>query len=97
MAFVVVYDANVLHPATLRDVLIRIAQEGLVQAKWTNQILDETFESILKQHPGLDTEKLARTRELMSGAIRDCLVTGYEPLVDKDRQQRPQEDLALGV
>jgi predicted nucleic acid-binding protein len=82
MAFVVVYDANVLHPATLRDVLIRVAQEGLVQAKWTNQILDETFESIVKQHPGLDAGKLARTRELMSGAIRDCLVTGYEPLVD---------------
>jgi predicted nucleic acid-binding protein len=57
-------------------------QEGLVQAKWTNQILDETFESIVKHHPSLDPGKLARTRELMSGAIRDCLVTGYEALVD---------------
>jgi predicted nucleic acid-binding protein len=82
MAFVVVYDANVLYPATLRDVLIRVAQDGLVQAKWTNQILDETFESIIKQHPGLDSKKLARTRDLMSGAIRDCLVTGYEPLIN---------------
>ncbi len=82
MAFVVVYDANVLYPATLRDVLIRVAQDGLVQAKWTNQILDETFESIVKQHPGLDLVKLARTRDLMSGAIRDCLITGYEPLVN---------------
>ena len=36
----------------------------------------------MKQHPSLDPGKLARTRELMSGAIRDCLVTGYEPLVD---------------
>jgi hypothetical protein len=71
MAFVVVYDANVLYPATLRDVLIRVAQDGLVQAKWTKQILDETFESIVKQHPGLDPVKLARTRDLMSGAIRE--------------------------
>ena len=38
MAFVVVYDANVLYPSTLRDLLIRISQAGLVQAKWTNQI-----------------------------------------------------------
>jgi len=41
VAFVVVYDANVLYPSVLRDLLIRIAQAGLVQAKWTHQILDE--------------------------------------------------------
>ena len=39
MAFVVVYDANVLYPSTLRDLLIRIEQAGLVQAKWTDHIL----------------------------------------------------------
>jgi hypothetical protein len=41
MTFTVVYDANVLYPNTLRDLLIRIAQSGLVQAKWTSEILDE--------------------------------------------------------
>lgn len=35
MAFIVVYDANVLYPNTLRDLLIRISRVGLVQAKWT--------------------------------------------------------------
>ncbi len=36
MAFIAVYDANVLYPNTLRDLLIRIAQlPHLVQAKWT--------------------------------------------------------------
>ena len=29
MAFIVVYDANVLYPNTLRDLLIRIAQSSL--------------------------------------------------------------------
>ncbi|MBP2349916.1 hypothetical protein JOF29_000999 [Kribbella aluminosa] len=43
MPFTVVYDANVLYPNSLRDLLIRVAQAGLVQAKWTDQILDETF------------------------------------------------------
>ena len=33
MAFIVVYGANVLYPNTLRDLLIRISQAGLVQAK----------------------------------------------------------------
>jgi hypothetical protein len=42
MGFIVIYDASVLYPPTLRDVLIRVAQEGMVHAKWTNRILDET-------------------------------------------------------
>lgn len=42
MSFVLLYDANVLYPSTLRDLLIRLAQAGLVQAKWTDKILDES-------------------------------------------------------
>jgi predicted nucleic acid-binding protein len=79
--FVVVYDANVLYPSTLRDLLIRIAQAGLVQAKWTEQILDEVFRNLVGNRPDLDQQKLARTRTLMTRAVRDCLVVGYEPLV----------------
>ncbi len=33
MPFIVVYDSNVLYPNSLRDLLIRVAQAGLVQAK----------------------------------------------------------------
>ncbi|MFT3861145.1 hypothetical protein [Micropruina sp.] len=43
MSRVVVYDANVLYPSTLRDVLIRVGLARLVQPKWTDQILDEVF------------------------------------------------------
>jgi predicted nucleic acid-binding protein len=82
MAFIVVYDANVLYPSTLRDLLIRIAQAGLVQAKWTDQIMDEVFDRLAENRPDLDPAALARTRELMVLAVRDCLVTGYEPLID---------------
>lgn len=79
MAFVAIYDANVLYPSTLRDILIRVAQSGLVQAKWTDQILDETFRNLLKDRPDIPPEKLDRVRALMHAAIRDCLVRGYEP------------------
>jgi predicted nucleic acid-binding protein len=82
MAFVAVYDANVLYPSVLRDVLIRIAAAGLVQAKWTDSILDETFRNLRANRPDLDAQKLERTREAMRGALRDCLVIGYEPLID---------------
>lgn len=87
MPFVVLYDANVLYPSTLRDLLIRIAQAGLVQAKWTDQILDEAFSNLAKNRPDLDPARLARTRELMNRAVRDCLVTGFEPLIGASRCQ----------
>ncbi|MGO9880865.1 MAG: PIN domain-containing protein [Acidimicrobiales bacterium] len=82
MAFTALYDANVLHPASLRDLLIRLGQTGLFRPRRTEQILDETIESILRRRPDLDAGNLARTRALMCEAVVDCLVTGYEPLID---------------
>ena len=90
MAFTAVFDANVLHPASLRDLLLRLAADGLFRAKWTEQILDETFGSILRVNPELDPERLARTRAKMVKAVPDCLVTGYEPLIDA--VELPDED-----
>lgn len=81
MAFVVVYDASVLYPDSLRDVLIRLAIEGLVQAKWTERILDEVFGNLTARRADLDPDKLGRTRRLMNAAVRDCLVQDYEPLM----------------
>ena len=82
MPAVVVYDACVLHPAPLRDLLIRLARSGLVRARWTDAILDKCFRSILRRRPAL-ANPLKRTRELMNAAVRDCLVEGYEDLVDQ--------------
>ena len=81
MPFTVVYDSDVLYPNTLRDLLIRIAQSGLVQAKWTSDILDEALGAVAKDHPDIPDDKLQRLRELMNAAVRDCLITGYEPLI----------------
>ena len=82
MAFIVVYDACVLYPAPLRDLLVRVGMTGLVQVKWTNEILDECFRSILEKKPDLEPERLERTRTLMNRAIRDVLVDGYQRIVD---------------
>jgi len=54
MAFTVVYDACVLFPAPLRDLLIRIGHAGLVRARWTGQILDEVFRTIRLRRPELN-------------------------------------------
>lgn len=82
MPFTALYDANVLHPPGLRDLLMRLGQTGLYRARWSDQILDEVVTSILRRRPDLDPARLARTRRLMCDAVADCLVTGYEPLIE---------------
>lgn len=39
--FVVVVDANVLFPFTLRDTVLRVAAAGFFQLRWSVRILDE--------------------------------------------------------
>jgi predicted nucleic acid-binding protein len=82
MAFTVVYDACVLFPAPLRDLLIRLGHASLVRARWTGAILDECFHNIRVRRPELSEASLLRTRALMNAAVRDSLVTGYEELID---------------
>jgi hypothetical protein len=83
MAFIVIYDANALYPNTLRDLLIRIAQQPhLVQAKWTNEILDEMLRALKRNRSDITEEKAAGLRELINESVRDCQVTGYRPLID---------------
>lgn len=78
----VIYDACVLFPAALRDLLIRIGHGGLVRARWTDTILDECFGAIRRGRPEVPVEALRRTRRLMCEGVRDCMVTGFEGLVD---------------
>lgn len=97
MAFTVVYDACVLYPNTLRDLLIRIAQSGIVQAKWTDAILDEMTAALRRNRADIPDGKLTRLRTLMNGAVRDCLVTGYEPLVEGLKLPDPDDRHVLAA
>lgn len=75
MSRVVVYDACVLFPATLRDLMLRLAAADLVQPRWSDRILDECFRNILLTRPELSAEALARTRMKMCAAFPDAMVT----------------------
>lgn len=78
----VLYDACVLYPAPLRDLLMHIAMTDLCHAKWTDAIHDEWIRNLLRDRLDLKPEQLQRTRDLMNAHVLDCLVTGYEPLID---------------
>lgn len=97
MAFVVLYDANVLYPAPLRDTLVRLARVKLFQAKWTERILDECFAAILRQRPDLTETALERTRRLMCEYVDDWEVTGFETLIETLQLPDPDDRHVLAA
>ena len=80
-AFTAFYDANVLYPAELRNILMHLALVGLFRAKWSAAVHEEWISSLLEKRPDLDRAKLERTRALMDKHAEDALVTGYEDLI----------------
>jgi predicted nucleic acid-binding protein len=81
VAFIAIYDACVLHPPSVRDLLIRIANKRLLQAKWSTEIIDECVRSVGQRNAHLTQEQLDKLRGYLRDAAPDCLVSGYQPLI----------------
>lgn len=79
--FTVIYDACVLYPAPLRDLLMWLALTDLYRARWSETIHDEWIRNVRRQRPDLKLEELERTRSLMNQHVRDALVTGFDYLI----------------
>jgi hypothetical protein len=97
MPFVVLYDSSALYPHAQRDLLIRIAQAGLVQAKWTAEIVERMAAARLRRNPDLDPARLERLGHLINHAVPDCLVWGYEPLVSGLKLPDPDDRHVLAA
>ncbi|RCS21450.1 PIN domain-containing protein [Phyllobacterium salinisoli] len=78
---VAVYDACVLYPFHLRNVLIQCAFDGLVDARWTDDIHDEWMRNLAANTPALPIERLIATRDRMKAVLPEADVTNYRPLV----------------
>jgi hypothetical protein len=61
---------------------MHVALTDLYRAKWTYMIHDEWIRNLLKNRPDLTKESLERTRDLMDAHVRDCLVTGFQDLIE---------------
>jgi predicted nucleic acid-binding protein len=74
---VVVYDACVLYPFHLRNLLIQLAVEGLVAARWTDAIHDEWIRS-LANTGAVSRERLLATRDLMKAILSEADIRDYK-------------------
>jgi PIN domain-containing protein len=77
-ALTALLDANVLHPMSLCDLLLRLALDDFYRPLWSREILAETARSIHGRRPDLDPQRLARRMQTMEEAFPGALVEGYE-------------------
>jgi predicted nucleic acid-binding protein len=88
--FIVVLDANVLFPFTLRDTLLRAAALHFYQVRWSAQILNEMTRNLVATGT-MTQDKADRLRTIMERVFPEAEVTGYESLIasmpnhEKDR------------
>ena len=90
MPFPVVFDACVLAPYPLANLLLRLADEGIYRPLWSQDILIETRRTMVNKL-GVPPDKADRRLNMMQEHFVDAEVSGYQELVgamrnnDKDR------------
>ncbi|MBS2008510.1 MAG: PIN domain-containing protein [Cyanobacteria bacterium SZAS TMP-1] len=99
----VIYDACVLFPAPLRDLLMELGVlshgKKLFRPKWTDKIHEEWISNLLEEKPHLKQEALAVTRKLMDSAFEgyEPLVTGYEHRIESLHLPDPDDRHVLAA
>ncbi len=94
---VAVYDACVLYPFHLRNILIQCAFDGLVEARWTDDIHDEWMRNLAANTPALPIERLIATRDRMKAVLPEADVADYRPLVASLKLPDPDDRHVLAA
>jgi hypothetical protein len=78
---VAVFDACILYPFHLRNIVVQVAVDRLVEARWTDEIHDEWIRNLAADAPTIPVERLQTIRRLTNDALPGATVSGYEDLV----------------
>ncbi|MEB3047388.1 PIN domain-containing protein [Rhizobium mulingense] len=78
---VAVYDACVLYPFHLRNVLVQCAFDGLVDARWTDDIHAEWIRNLAIGSPEISISRLEATRDRMKEVLPDADVGNHRILI----------------
>ncbi len=78
---IAVFDACILYPFHLRNIVVQAAVDRLIEARWTDAIHDEWIRNLAVDTPTIPIERLLITRRLMNDALPGATVIGYEDLI----------------
>lgn len=79
---IAILDACVLYPASLRDILLSLADQDLYSPKWSDEIHREWVDNLLKNQNTITAADLQYTINQMSIAFPDANVIGFEALME---------------
>jgi len=97
MVYTALYDACVLYPFSLRDLLIELAGTNLFRAKWSEMINKEWVNNLCSKYFDLKPERLEKTVRLMNQAIQDANISGFEALIPELSLPDPQDNHVLAA
>lgn len=82
MAFVVVFDADVLYPIGLCDLFITTLKSRLYRAYWSTSILEEVERTYVRNFPDKPPENIQRRIKLMNEAEPGALIDPPPELIE---------------
>ena len=88
-------DANVLHAAAVRDFLLRLAEAGVVDVRWSGAVLDETRRSL--EGRGLAAHQVDRLINALRTAFPEAEVHGFEELIPEMDCADPEDRHVLAA
>lgn len=78
---IVILDANVLIPAAPRDTLLRAAERGLYQLRWSDAILSEVARNLI-ENDLTSADDASDLIDVMRVFFPEALMTGFDDLID---------------
>ena len=87
--FSAVLDTSVIFPATLNDTLLSFAEHGLYRPLWSEQILEELSQSLVRAYPHLNPTTLDSRISFMRRGFPQAVIEGWEPLSDDITSRLP--------
>lgn len=94
---VAVLDANCLFSKHGRYLLLAFAVRGVVRARWSRRLLEETALSLAKKGRGDSLEDFDRWQETEVELVRDGLVENYERWLPQAGLPDPDDDHVLAT
>ena len=97
MSFSVVFDACILVPISLCDLLLRLAEDpALYKPKWSPEILGEVSRTLQSPKFNLGLEKADYRIACMQSAFPEAMITGYK-LLSESMPNNPEDRHVLAA
>lgn len=94
----IVLDACVLYPPSLRDLLLTLASLDAFDIRWSEEILEEVRRNVIEDYPDIDPDRfLSHTLGAMRSAFPEALVTPPRVLAPTPRQRPDRHVAALAM